>query len=188
MVGRPRRGIGESRCVKPSAAPFESQTVSWSWQITERGKRVPRYDGCVPGSSTASKAKRRNRRRDTSPELLLRRRLWARGIRYRLCVRDLPGKPDIVIRKHRVAIFVDGDFWHGRNWKDRRRRLEQGANPDYWIAKIEYNIRRDKQQTAQLQDQGWRVLRFWEREIASDPDQAVERVVAELALEGACAK
>ena len=141
-----------------------------------RPSPVPRYDGCVPASQAASRAKRRNRSRDTSAELLLRKALWAGGLRYRLHVRGLPGRPDIVFRKYRLAVFVDGDFWHGRDWDKRKERLSRGANPAYWIAKIEYNIRRDREQSLLIRKRGWRVLRFWETDVA----RATGRAVAEI--------
>lgn len=88
---------------------------------------------------------------NTGAEVLLRKTLWSRGIRYRLHASDLPGKPDIVFPNHKVAVFVDGDFWHGRNWQELEKKLKHRANPDYWLAKIEYNRSRDLEQTAALQ-------------------------------------
>ncbi|MEW6219952.1 MAG: very short patch repair endonuclease [Thermodesulfobacteriota bacterium] len=134
----------------------------------------------MPASAKASRVKRRNRARDTSPELRLRRLLWADGMRYRLHASDLPGKPDIVFPRQRLAIFVDGDFWHGREWTTRRQRLAQGVNGAYWIAKIEYNMRRDGEQTALLESCGWRVLRFWESQILKTPGEILQRVGREL--------
>lgn len=103
---------------------------------------------------------------DTKPEVLLRSALWKMGLRYRKNVKDLLGKPDVVFPRAKIAIFVDGDFWHGRDWSSRKRRLRSGTNPDYWIAKIEGNIRRDRRQTAKLAKSGWHVLRFWETDLA----------------------
>jgi DNA mismatch endonuclease (patch repair protein) len=143
---------------------------------SSRSHPVPRYDGCVPASQAASRTKRRNRSRDTSAELLLRKALWARGLRYRLHVRGLPGKPDIVFRRYRLAVFVDGDFWHGRDWDKRKGRLSRGANPTYWIEKIEYNMRRDREQTSLLTTRGWRVLRFWETDVARATGMAVAEI------------
>src|SRR5512138_3396959 len=100
---------------------------------------APRYNGLVPRDSGTSRVGTRNRRVDTGPELLLRRALWAAGVRYRLHASELPGKPDIVVRRLRIAIFCDGDFWHGRNWLKRRARLSAGWNAEYWVAKIARN-------------------------------------------------
>src|SRR5258708_19625585 len=91
---------------------------------------------------------RRVRSRDTTPELLLRRALWAAGLRFRTCSTTLPGKPDIVIHSKRMAIFIDGDFWHGGQW--RRRRLaslddqfRQTESRAYWLGKIRRKIAPD---------------------------------------------
>ena len=139
--------------------------------------KAPRYDRHQPSSLAASRVKKHNRSEGTKAELTLRRHLWARGLRYCLHVQELPGKPDIVFRRQRVAIFVDGDFWHGRNWTERRKKLEKGANADYWIAKIEYNIERDLKSTVLLREMGWDVLRIWETDVLSTPDEACEKIL-----------
>src|SRR5687768_13047743 len=110
----------------------------------------PQFRGLGPSSNAASACMRGNRARDTSPELLLRKGLWKRGYRYRLHDQGLPGKPDLVFPRQKVVVFCDGDFWHGRSWVDRRKRLEKGSNPRYWVAKIESNRQRDKDHTAML--------------------------------------
>ena len=127
-------------------------------------------------SAGSSATGRGNRKRDTTPELSLRRALWKRGLRYRLHVPDLPGRPDIVFRRSRVVVFCDGDFWHGKDWRSRRRRLKRGHNARYWVNKIRRNIQRDRNVSAALEAQGWHVLRFWEADILSDPD-AVAKLV-----------
>lgn len=139
--------------------------------------RVPRFNAYKSASSSASYAKRQNKRKDTRPELLLRKALWDLGARYRLHTSQLPGKPDIVFPKKRIAIFVDGDFWHGRNWNELEQKLKQRANPDYWIAKIQYNITRDRQQTEALVQQGWTVLRFWETDITLNHKRIAQDIV-----------
>jgi len=144
-------------------------------------KRAPRYDHCQPATPAASKAKRRNPPKGTRAELLLRRALWANRLRCRLHANDLPGKPDIVFRPQRLAIFVDGDFWHGRHWGDRRKRLEKGSNADYWLAKIAYNMERDNKNTELLKGMGWAVIRFWETDLLGGPEAAVREVVEALA-------
>lgn len=142
--------------------------------------KAPRYDACSPASSAASHAKRCNRSKDTCAEVLLRKALWSRGIRYRLHARGLPGKPDILFPKERVAVFVDGDFWHGRNWGELETKLKCRANSDYWIAKIAYNRSRDLDQTAALRDLGWTVIRLWEKDITGDLDSAAQTVLKAL--------
>ena len=135
--------------------------------------RVPRYSAFRPASPVASAIKKRNRARDTKAEMLLRRALWARGIRYRLHAPELPGKPDIILRKARIVVFVDGDFWHGRHWKQRRAKLARGSNAAYWIPKIEANIARDRRVTRALRKDGWIVLRFWETDLLDSVETSV---------------
>jgi DNA mismatch endonuclease (patch repair protein) len=140
---------------------------------------VPRFRG-VPSSETASKVKQLTPRRDTAPELLLRRALWARGLRYRTHLRGLAGRPDVVFTSARVAVFCDGDFWHGKDWDTRRAKLEGGANGDYWVAKIAANMARDQVTAARLTAEGWRVLRFWESEILADVGRVADAICAVL--------
>lgn len=121
--------------------------------------------------------------RDTTPEMLLRRALWSRGVRYRLCRMDLPGKPDIVFPSRRLCVFVDGDFWHGNQW--RRRGLpslddqfRDATNRDYWLKKIRRNVERDRRVTAELLAAGWTVVRLWESDIHADLERCTELVRA----------
>lgn len=137
------------------------------------------YQNLRPSSERASLAARgSSKKADTRCELLLRRVLWAKGCRYRKNVEDLPGRPDIVFVTARVAIFCDGDFWHGRDWEARRQKLGRGHNPAYWVAKIQRNIERDWQNTKKLLDQGWTVLHIWESDIRSDPERVARDVLA----------
>lgn len=145
-------------------------------------RKAPRFDRKRPSSARSSSIKTKVPRTGTRAEHLLRRALWARGFRYRLHAKDLPGKPDLVFRGKKVAVFVDGDFWHGRHWTATRQRLLNRANSDYWIAKIEYNIERDKRQRSELEEHGWAVLRMWETDIQSDPEWAADQVAKALAL------
>lgn len=106
--------------------------------------------------------------KDTKPEVRLRKALFALGYRYRLNVKDLPGKPDIVFPKHRTVIFVHGCFWHGHNCKRGARTPK--SNTEYWREKIARNKRRDKDNAAALKKLGWRVITVWECELKSlDP-------------------
>lgn len=130
-----------------------------------------------PSSPLASRlARASSRKSDTRPERLLRKVLWSRGLRYRKSCNDLPGKPDLVFRSARVAVFCDGDFWHGRDWAGRKVKLAKGSNPDYWVAKIERNRERDRQVNRVLQGEGWTVLRFWETDIVRNPDKVAELI------------
>ncbi len=103
--------------------------------------------------------------RDTAPEMVVRRLLHARGFRYRLHRRDLPGCPDLVFSRRRKVVFVHGCFWHGHSCA-RGARMPK-ANADYWTAKIDRNRLRDAKTTARLLSEGWDVLIVWECEIAN---------------------
>lgn len=122
-----------------------------------------------------SKLMSRIRGTNTKPEIALRKALWALGFRYRLNVKRLPGKPDIVMRKYKLAIFVDGEFWHGNKWKEKKPKIK--SNTEYWIKKIEGNITRDRLNNRKLKDQGFTVLRFWEQAIRKDIEKCVRRIV-----------
>jgi DNA mismatch endonuclease, patch repair protein len=127
----------------------------------------------LPASAAASRAAEgSSAKRDTQPELLLRKALTRRGVRgYRVDVTSLPGRPDIVFPRARVVIFCDGDFWHGRNLEARVARLSSGHNAPYWVAKISGNVARDRRRDAELQSSGWTVLRFWETDILKQADE-----------------
>jgi len=114
------------------------------------------------------------RSRDTSIEVSLRKALWRAGIRYRKNYSKLPGTPDIAITKHRVAVFCDGEFWHGKDWEKRKSSIK--SNREYWIKKIERNISRDIETGAKLKNQEWTVIRFWGKEILKDPDGCVDEI------------
>lgn len=141
---------------------------------------TPQFGDREPASKDASRAMQGNQSRDTKPEMMLRRALWHRGHRYRLHRRDLPGNPDIVFASAQLAVFCDGDFWHGRNWPRRKRKLAEGSNADYWIPKIRSNMERDERYTRELEEEGWTVLRLWESEIKDDPQAAADAVESAL--------
>lgn len=144
--------------------------------------KVPAFSKYKPVSEATSRAKRANRRRDTLHEVLLRRELWRMGLRFRKNVESMLGKPDVVFTRAKVAVFCDGDFWHGRNWESLKSKLERGANSTYWAAKIARNMERDKHNTALLEASGWRVIRLWETDVKKDPVGAatlIKRVVEE---------
>jgi len=133
---------------------------------------VPRYSEFRPSSEASSRAMRANRNRDTRPEILLRRALWASGVRYRKNVSGLCGKPDLVFPSARVVVFCDGDFWHGRNWHSLRPKLERRANAAYWVQKIAANRERDRRTRTLLRRAGWRVIALWEGDVRRDPTAA----------------
>lgn len=117
--------------------------------------------------------------KNTRPELTLRRALWARGLRYRVNVKFLPGKPDVVFTKAKIAVFCDGDFWHGHNWAVRgleSLEAELERYSQFWREKILGNIHRDKENTARLMADGWMVIRLWESNIMADIDKCANEV------------
>lgn len=99
-------------------------------------------------------------------ETALAKALWHSGYRYHLNYKKLPGSPDIAIPKYKIAIFVDGEFWHGYEWETRKTKLK--TNREYWIEKIEENIARDKRNDIRLKAMGWVPVHFWEKEIKKD--------------------
>ena len=101
--------------------------------------------------------------KDSQIELLLRRELWKRGLRYQKNRTDIFGKPDIVFKGKKIAIFCDSEFWHGYNWEDRKKDFK--SHQEFWIPKIERNMERDIEVTKKLESEGWTVLRFWGNEI-----------------------
>ena len=116
--------------------------------------------------------------KDTKPELLLRKELYHRGYRYRINYSKLPGKPDIVFTRKRIVIFCDGDFWHGRNWEQKKATIK--TKRGYWISKIESNMERDKRVSQKLKQIGWTVMRFWESDILENLDSVVATVESKM--------
>lgn len=144
-------------------------------------RSTPSYKGHCSTSGHASAAARgASRKTDTRCEVKLRSALFRIGARFRKNVAALPGRPDIVFPRARLAVFCDGDFWHGKGWRTRRRRLAEGANAAYWIAKIEANKARDRRHTAALRAAGWTVLRFWESRIHASPELVARDILSTL--------
>lgn len=123
-------------------------------------------------SNTMSKIKGKN----TKPELIFRKALWASGIRYRLHVKKLPGSPDIVINKFKIVIFIDGDFWHGYNWENKKHKIK--SNREYWLPKIERNMTRDIENSQKLSKMGYRVFRFWEHDIKKNLSKCIALILS----------
>lgn len=124
----------------------------------------------------------RVRHKDSRAELALRRALHAAGVRYRLHAPDVMGRPDLVIRSRRLAVFVDGDLWHGNPDEVRRRGRASLAElfptrTEWWVAKIERTVARDREVTSALREQGWTVLRLWEHDVLRDPDGCARTVL-----------
>ena len=110
----------------------------------------------------------------TKPELVLAKAMWALGLRYRKNSKSIFGKPDFSFKKYKVAVFVDGEFWHGKDWEQRKAEIK--GNREFWIAKIERNIRRDMEVTGRLKAEGWTVLRFWSNDVVKNAGCHAEKV------------
>ena len=120
---------------------------------------------------------RRIRSKDTRPELLLRKALWHAGLRYRKNYARLPGRPDIALTRHRTAVFVDGEFFHGKDWEKQEAKRLAGNNGVYWHDKIRRNMERDRQVDEELKSLGWLVLRFWSRDVLRRTEECVKTVL-----------
>lgn len=115
--------------------------------------------------------------KDTTIELLLRKELWRRGLRYRKNVRGIIGKPDIAFVSKKIAVFCDSEFWHGFDWENRKNDFK--SNQSFWIPKIERNMQRDLEVTSALTAEGWLVIRFWGRDIKNNLDACVDKIEAQ---------
>ena len=127
------------------------------------------------------------RAKDTKIEIILRKALWSKGYRYRKNYKKLPGNPDIVLTKYKIAIFCDGEFFHGKNWEVLRPRLANSHNSEYWISKISRNRERDDEINKQLLFQGWTVIRFWGNDIKKHTDdciKVIEECIFSMKIEG----
>lgn len=133
-------------------------------------KHPKSYDSTPETRKRMSKVKLKGGKAET----LLAKELWHRGFRYRKNDKGLPGSPDIAILKYRIAVFVDGEFWHGKDWKTRKTRLQR--NREYWIEKIEENMARDQRNDQLLLQDGWTPVHFWEKDVLKN----LPRCVAEI--------
>lgn len=119
------------------------------------------------------------RSKDTEPEKLLGKALWSMGLRYRKHYK-IEGRPDFVLVRTKIAIFCDGDFWHGNNWRLRKmknRKEELLSYSDFWKKKISGNIERDKKVNHILKKNGWTVIRFWESQIRKSSERCAKAVL-----------
>jgi len=127
-------------------------------------------------SATVSNNMRKIHSKDTSIELLLRKALWHKGYRYPKNYKALPGSPDIVLTKYKIAIFCDSEFFHGKDWEILKLRLEKGKNPDFWIKKIERNRNRDYENDKKLLFLGYTVLHFWGQDISKHTEEFLKAI------------
>lgn len=135
-------------------------------------KHPKSYDSTPEIRKRMSKVRLKNGKAET----ILAKRLWHEGYRYRRNYKKLPGSPDIAFTKYRIAVFVDGEFWHGENWEERKAKLKQ--NREYWIEKIEENMARDRRVDRQLKEMGWVTIHFWEKQILKKPDDCINYVLS----------
>lgn len=107
-------------------------------------------------------------------ETALAKALFSKGLRYRKNNRKVFGKPDLTFKKYKLAIFVDSEFWHGKDWETRK--LDHKSNQEFWFNKIERNIERDKEVNQKLTSDGWKVLRFWGKDITRNLDKCIDEI------------
>ncbi len=117
----------------------------------------------------------------TKDEILLARALWSKGYRYRKNDKTVYGKPDLTFKKYKVAIFVDSEYFHGKDWESEKYRIK--SNRNFWWPKIEGNIKRDQIVNEKLVSDGWRVLRFWSGEIRKKLENCILKIERELQSE-----
>jgi DNA mismatch endonuclease (patch repair protein) len=169
--------VEESEISGGSAATRALQPTSGTVTYRAMTRRAPSYVGLSAASPQATAAARgASKKTGTRCEVELRRAVWRLGLRYRLASNELPGRPDLVFRSVRIAVFCDGDFWHGRDLAARIAKLNTGHNAPYWVAKITANVSRDRRQEHELQAAGWLVLRFWETDIRRAPNKIAELI------------
>lgn len=142
--------------------------------------KVPRFNEQSGFYTTAKRSKimSKIRGKNTKPELAFRKALYAAGYRYRIDYKKLIGKPDIVLKKYKTAIFIDGEYWHGHNWDERKPKVK--TNREFWIAKIERNMQRDREVNQELDRLGYKVFRFWESEIKKELTHCLTEVITYL--------
>jgi DNA mismatch endonuclease (patch repair protein) len=148
-----------------------------NYPLPEEKISVPRFEEEAGFYTTAQRSRTMSkiRSKNTRPEMRLRKALWNAGLRYRLHRRDVPGRPDIVIEKFKVVIFVDGEFWHGYEWEKKREKIK--TNRAFWIPKIERNMQRDREVNWQLKKMGYEVFRFWENEVKKEIGVCIKKVL-----------
>jgi DNA mismatch endonuclease, patch repair protein len=132
------------------------------------------FDTTLERSLLMSKIKSKN----TRPEVLLRKNLWKKGIRYRLNSKKLYGKPDIAIAKYKIVIFIDGEFWHGYNWEIKKQKIK--SNREYWIKKIEKNIENDAKTNVYYAKNKWSLFRFWQHQITGNLEECASIILQQI--------
>ncbi|HET8810436.1 MAG TPA: very short patch repair endonuclease [Flavobacteriaceae bacterium] len=142
--------------------------------------KVPRFNEESGFYTTKARSKHMSKICGTGNklEIRFRKEFWKRGFRYRANVKNMIGKPDIVFNKYKTVVFIDGEFWHGHNWSEKREKIK--SNRGFWIPKIERNMQRDREVNQALNEQGFTIFRFWEREVKKNFETCVEKVTEHL--------
>ncbi|AWX44613.1 XorII very short patch repair endonuclease [Flagellimonas maritima] len=142
--------------------------------------KVPRFNEEAGFYTTPQRSKimSKIRGKNTKPELAFRKALWKAGYRYRIDYKKLIGKPDIVLNKYKTVIFIDGEYWHGYNWEERKTKIK--TNREFWIPKIERNMQRDREVNEELKQLGYTVFRFWESDIKKNLQSCLQKVIFHL--------
>lgn len=125
-----------------------------------------------------SKNMRAVKSKGSKEEVLLAKALWQLGYRYRKNNKTVFGKPDLTFKKYKLAVFVDSEFFHGKDWETKKHEIK--SNQDFWHKKIERNIERDKEVTTYLKQSGWTVLRFWSKQIKEDLESCINQIESAL--------
>ena len=151
-----------------------------SEKYPEERIKVPRFNEEAGFYTTPERSKimSKIRGKNTKPELAFRKALWAAGYRYRIDYKKLIGKPDIALKKYKTVIFIDGEFWHGQNWEERKTKIK--TNREFWIAKIERNMQRDKEVNEELKRLRYTIFRFWESEVKKNLEVCLQKVISHL--------
>ena len=142
--------------------------------------KVPRFNEESGFYTTPQRSKimSKIRGKNTKPEIAFRKALFAAGYRYRVDYKKLIGKPDIALNKYKTVIFIDGEYWHGHNWEERKPKIK--TNREFWIAKIERNMQRDEEVNEALERLGYTIFRFWETEVQKELDECLQKVLQHL--------
>lgn len=139
--------------------------------------KVPRFEESEGFYTTTERSRQMSkiRGKNTKPELAFRKALYNANVRYRVNVKSLPGRPDIANVSKRFVVFIDGEFWHGFRWAEKKRSIK--SNRGFWIPKIERNMQRDKENNHKLESMGFKVFRFWEQEINKNLEGCLNQVL-----------
>lgn len=149
-------------------------------KYAEEPIKVPRFNEAAGFYTTPKRSKimSKIRGKNNKTEVAFRKLLWKAGYRYRVNSKKLIGKPDIVLNQYHTVIFIDGEYWHGFNWEERKKKVK--TNREFWIPKIERNMQRDREVNAKLNEMGYKVFRFWENEIKKETARCLKAVTAYL--------